>query len=78
MPDGFIPAHGGYRSLLAYQKSEIVFDATVVFCDRFIDKRSRALARRCARSMRCPLTGRSTDNRHMRSTRQTRRKLSRG
>jgi four helix bundle suffix protein len=38
---GFIPPHGGYQQLLAYRKSEIIYDATVRFCDRFIDKRSR-------------------------------------
>ena len=36
-----IPPHGGYRDLQSYQMSEIVYDATVVFCDRFISKRSR-------------------------------------
>lgn len=36
-----IPPHGGYRDLKSYQMAEIVHDATVVFCDRFIDKRSR-------------------------------------
>jgi restriction system protein len=36
-----IPSHGGYRDLKSYQMSEIVFDGTVVFCDRFIDRRSR-------------------------------------
>jgi four helix bundle suffix protein len=36
-----IPAHGGYRDLKSYQTAEIVYDATVVFCDRFIEKRSR-------------------------------------
>lgn len=41
MPEGFIPPHGGYRRLLSYQKAEIVYDATVNFCARFIDKRSR-------------------------------------
>lgn len=41
MPEGFIPAHGGYQKLLSYQKAEIVYDATVYFCDRFIDRRSR-------------------------------------
>jgi four helix bundle suffix protein len=38
---GFIPLHGGYEKLLAYRKSEIIYDATVRFCDRFIDRRSR-------------------------------------
>ena len=36
-----IPPHGGFRDLQSYQMSEIVYDATVVFCDRFISKRSR-------------------------------------
>ena len=37
-----IPPHdGGYRDLRSYQMAEIVYDATVVFCDRFISKRSR-------------------------------------
>jgi four helix bundle suffix protein len=40
-PEGVIPPHGGYEKLLAYRKSEIIYDATVRFCDRFIDKRSR-------------------------------------
>lgn len=39
--EGFIPPHGGYEQLLAYRKSQIIYDATVRFCDRFIDKRSR-------------------------------------
>ena len=38
---GFIPPHGGYGKLLAYRKSEIIYDATVRFCDRFIDRKSR-------------------------------------
>jgi len=36
-----IPPHGGYRELQSYQMSEIVYDATVVFCNRFINRRSR-------------------------------------
>ncbi len=41
MASGFIPPHGGYANLLSCRKAEIVFDATVYFCDRFIDRRSR-------------------------------------
>jgi four helix bundle suffix protein len=41
MANGFIPPHGGYRKLLSYRKAEIVYDATVFFCDRYIDRRSR-------------------------------------
>jgi four helix bundle suffix protein len=37
----FIPQHGGYKNLLSYQKALIVFDATVFFCGRFVDRRSR-------------------------------------
>src|SRR5216684_4786348 len=36
-----IPAHGGYRELKSFQQAELVYDATVKFCDRFIDRRSR-------------------------------------
>lgn len=38
---GFIPPHGGYQNLFSYQKSQIVFDATVYFCNRFLVKRDR-------------------------------------
>ena len=41
MTRGFIPKHGGYKKLLSYQKAEIVYDATVSFCARFIDRHSR-------------------------------------
>jgi len=40
-PPKIIPPHGGYRDLQSYQMSEIVYDGTVVFCDRFISLRSR-------------------------------------
>ena len=40
-PSGFTPPHGGYEDLLSFQKARIVFDGTVRFCDRFVDKRSR-------------------------------------
>ena len=36
-----IPPHGGYKDLQSYQMAEIVHDATVVFCNRFISIRSR-------------------------------------
>ena len=38
---GLIPPHGGYRELKSYQNAEIVYDATVKFCDRLVDRRSR-------------------------------------
>ena len=36
-----IPKYGGYRKLRSFQAAQLVYDATVVFCNRFIDKRSR-------------------------------------
>jgi four helix bundle suffix protein len=36
-----LPKHGGYRRLHSFQTARLVFDATVVFCDRFIERRSR-------------------------------------
>lgn len=33
--------HGGYRALRSFHVAEAVYDGTVAFCDRFVDKRSR-------------------------------------
>ena len=41
MAKGFIPAHGGYKTLLSFEKARVVFDATVCFCERFIGKGDR-------------------------------------
>jgi four helix bundle suffix protein len=41
MTEGFIPPHGGYRKLLSYQKAEIVYDATVRFCARLMNRHDR-------------------------------------
>jgi len=40
-PDGFIDSHGGFHNLKSYQMAEIVYDATVAFCNRWISRRSR-------------------------------------
>jgi len=40
-PNGFIPPHGGYQNLMSYQMAEIVYDATVYFCNKYINKFSR-------------------------------------
>src|SRR3990172_12685921 len=34
-------AHGGYRNLKSYQMATIIYDLTVEFCKRYIDKYSR-------------------------------------
>ena len=36
-----IPKHGGYRKLKSFQIAQLVYDVTVRFCNRYIDKRSR-------------------------------------
>jgi len=40
-PESFIPPHGGYQNLLSYQKALIVYDATVYFCNHFLEPRDR-------------------------------------
>lgn len=39
--EGFIPAHGGYKRLYAYQKADVIYQATVHFVEHWIPKRSR-------------------------------------
>ncbi len=39
--DRLILPHGGYRDLKSYQNAEIIYDATVEFCDLYISKKSR-------------------------------------
>ena len=36
-----IPLHGGYRKLKSFEVAQLVYDVTVRFCDRYIEKRSR-------------------------------------
>ena len=39
--DPLIPPHGGYRKLKSFQVAQLVYDLTVRFCDRYIEKHSR-------------------------------------
>lgn len=41
--DSLLPPHGGYRDLRAYQNAEIIHDATVVFCRRFLRPTDRTI-----------------------------------
>lgn len=43
VPQNFIPPHGGYEDLLSFQKARIVYDGTVRFCERFLEKRDRTV-----------------------------------
>ena len=36
-----IQPHGGYRKLKSFQVAQLVYDVTVRFCERYIDRRSR-------------------------------------
>ncbi len=36
-----IPSHGGYRRLKSFQLAQMVYDVTVRFCDRYVEKCSR-------------------------------------
>src|SRR6202167_3970250 len=40
-PEKLIPLHGGYRKLKSFQVAQLVYDVTVRFCDRYIERRSR-------------------------------------
>lgn len=35
-PPRVILPHSGYRKLIAYRKSEVIYQGTVVFCRRFL------------------------------------------
>jgi len=41
--DGFIPKHGGYQKLIAFQKAEIIYDGTYYFCHKYFDKYDRTI-----------------------------------
>lgn len=40
-PEPLIPKHGGYRKLKSFQVSQLVYDITVRFVERYIDRFSR-------------------------------------
>ncbi len=40
-PEALIPPHGGYRKLTSFRLAQLIYDLTVRFCDRYIDRRSR-------------------------------------
>lgn len=39
--ENLIPKHGGYKKLKTFQLSQLIFDITVRFCDKFIGQFSR-------------------------------------
>jgi len=42
-PEPLIPKHGGYRKLKSFQIAQLVYDVTVRFCERYVDRRSRTV-----------------------------------
>jgi len=36
-----IPKHGGYRKLKSFQIAQLIYDLTVRFCERYVDKFNR-------------------------------------
>ena len=43
MGNDFLPQRGNYRNLRVYQVAESIYDITVLFCQRFLDKRDRTV-----------------------------------
>jgi four helix bundle suffix protein len=41
MHEALIPKHGGYANTKTFQLSEVLFDVTVLFCNTYIERRSR-------------------------------------
>lgn len=36
-----IPPHGGYKKLLTYRLGNLIYDATVAFCQQYLDRKDR-------------------------------------
>ena len=41
--DPLLPKHGGYRKLKSFRLAQLIYDVTVRFCERYVDKKSRTL-----------------------------------
>jgi four helix bundle suffix protein len=41
VPEPLIPKHGGYRKLKSFQVAQLIYDTTVKFCDRYVERFSR-------------------------------------
>ncbi len=39
--DKLIPKHGGYENTKTWQLADLIYDLTVRFCDKYVDRRSR-------------------------------------
>ncbi|MDW7979611.1 MAG: four helix bundle protein [Verrucomicrobiales bacterium] len=50
--EGIIPKHGGYRRTKTWQLADLIYDVTVRFCDKFVDRRSRTTASQMVQAAR--------------------------
>ena len=41
MPEPLIPPHGGYKKLVTYRLGNLIYDATVAFCERYFSRKDR-------------------------------------
>ncbi len=41
MDEKLLPKHGGYRNLKSFQVSQLVYDITVLFVKKYVDRFSR-------------------------------------
>lgn len=39
--ESLLPKHGGYKNLLSYQVAELIFDITVLFCEKYVPRCDR-------------------------------------
>jgi len=40
-PEGLIPKHGGYENTVTWKIADLIYDITVLFCDKYVDRRDR-------------------------------------
>ncbi len=40
-PPGIMPKHGGYRRLRTYIQSQVIYEATIRFCERYVNRKDR-------------------------------------
>jgi four helix bundle protein len=40
-PEGLIPRHGGYEKTLTWKTADLIYDITVLFCNKYLDRRDR-------------------------------------
>ena len=45
MPEPLIPPHGGYKKLVTYRLGNLIYDATVAFCERYFSRKDRTFDR---------------------------------